>query len=105
MVICHQVSVREVCPNSREVNTIRTATNGDLIFEIRVYIYIYKYVDIFINYNMMFVKVSVQELTGISETSHFLFTTISSKQLFRDARVTFHHQNVSIPMAYTATSC
>jgi len=59
---------------------------------------------------MTFVKVSVQEFTGIAETSLLLhccflhFATTASKQLFRDARVTFHHQNVSIPMACTATS-
>lgn len=53
---------------------------------------------------LLFSKVSVQELTGIAETSLLLFATTASKQLLRDARVTFHHQNVSIPMACTAIS-
>jgi len=57
-------ALEDDCPNSRELNTIRKATNGDLIFEI----------------HMTFDKVSVQELTRIAETSLLLHCCFLQQQ-------------------------
>ena len=73
-------------PSGRFVPTPKR--NGDLIFEIRVYII---WIEIssytFIYYNMMFIKVSVQELTGISETSHFCCLQQYHQNNFSEMRV------------------